>query len=87
MGVLEAMACGCPVVTSNRSSLPEVACDAAVLVDPFGVASIRDGIIRASMSPDRERLVAAGLDRARDFDWKSTATETLKVILRAMDGN
>jgi glycosyltransferase involved in cell wall biosynthesis len=84
MGVLEAMACGCPVVTSNRSSLPEVAGDAAVLVDPFDVASIRDGLIQALTPSECERLVAAGISRARQFDWQQTASETLTVIQRAM---
>jgi glycosyltransferase involved in cell wall biosynthesis len=86
MGVLEAMACGCPVVTSNRSSVPEVAGDAAVLIDPFDVASIRDGIAQALSPSERARLVAAGLSRARQFDWRQTASETLTVIQRAMHG-
>lgn len=86
MGVLEAMACGCPVVTSNRSSLPEVAGDAAVLVDPFDVASIHDGIVQAISRSERERLVRAGLRRARQFEWRRTASETQTVIQRAMHG-
>jgi glycosyltransferase involved in cell wall biosynthesis len=86
MGVLEAMACGCPVVTSNRSSLPEVAGDAAVFVDPFDVASIRDGIRRAMTPSERERLVAAGLKRAGQFHWQRTAAETLAIIQQAIYG-
>ena len=84
MGVLEAMACGCPVVTSNRSSLPEVAGDAAVLIDPFDVASIRDGIRRATSLAHRSRMIAAGLARAETFDWQQTAARTLAVIQKAM---
>lgn len=84
MGVLEAMACGCPVVTSNRSSLPEVAGGAAILVDPFDVTSIRDGIRLATASPHREQLVASGLIRAAEFNWERTASQTLAVIQKAM---
>ena len=86
MGVLEAMACGCPVVTSNRSSLPEVAGDAAILVDPLDVSSIRDGIAQAVTPSERQRLVAAGLNRSRQFGWQHTASETLSVIQRAKHG-
>jgi len=85
MGVLEAMACGCPVVTSNRSSLPEVAGDAAVLVDPFDVASIRDGLSRAITEPDRSALVDAGLSRVAAFGWDTTAEQTLSVIRQAIN--
>ena len=86
MGVLEAMACGCPVVTSNRTSLPEVAGNAAVLVDPLDVGSIRDGVRRAISSPFREQLVRAGIERAKTFDWNRTASQTLAVIQQAMYG-
>ncbi len=86
MGVLEAMACGCPVVTSNRSSMPEVAGDAAVLVDPLEVSSILEGLRHALASPKREQLIAAGLRRSRLFDWNRTATDTLAVIQRATHG-
>jgi glycosyltransferase involved in cell wall biosynthesis len=85
MGVLEAMACGCPVVTSNRSSLPEVAGDAAILVDPFDVRAIRDGIARALSDPVRAELVAAGRQRVQSFSWSTTAAQTLAVIRQAID--
>jgi glycosyltransferase involved in cell wall biosynthesis len=84
MGVLEAMACGCPVVTSNRSSLPEVAGDAAVLIDPYNVESLRDGIRRVLDPNVREALVAAGLRRAATFTWQRAAQETLTVIDEAV---
>jgi glycosyltransferase involved in cell wall biosynthesis len=80
MGVLEAMACGCPVVSSNVSSLPEVAGDAAVLVDPHDAGVIRDGIVRALQPDNRRHLIQRGFARAATFSWDRTARETLQVI-------
>jgi glycosyltransferase involved in cell wall biosynthesis len=85
MGVLEAMACGCPVVTSNRSSMPEVAGDSAILVDPFDVGAIRDGLSTAMSEPTRTKLVVAGRERVQPFSWTSTAAQTLTVIRQAID--
>jgi glycosyltransferase involved in cell wall biosynthesis len=79
--VLEAMASGTPVVTSNVSSLPEVAGEAAVLVDPADPASIAGGIERIlSDTPLRSRLVTAGLERAERFTWERTAAATARVL-------
>ena len=78
--VLEAMACGVPVVTSNRSSLPEVAAGAAVLVDPHDPESIAEGM--QAILQDRElarRLAGLGRQRAANFTWERTARETLQV--------
>lgn len=84
MGVLEAMACGCPVVTSDRSSLPEVAGDAAVLVDPTSTEAIAAGI-RTALEPDRRTaLVEAGFSRAAGFTWERAARETMDVICYAV---
>jgi glycosyltransferase involved in cell wall biosynthesis len=69
--VLEAMACGTPVVTSAATAMEEVAGGAAVLVDPLDVASIADGMREAARR--RDELVAAGLARASGFTWKRTA--------------
>jgi glycosyltransferase involved in cell wall biosynthesis len=77
---LEAMANETPVVTSNLSSLPEVAGDAAVLVDPYDVASIAEGIRRAvTDEPLRQQLIARGRARAREFSWARAAADTLAV--------
>jgi glycosyltransferase involved in cell wall biosynthesis len=82
--VLEAMACGTPVVTSNVSSLPEVAGDAADLVDPADPASIADGIDRVLGDAElRTRLVDGGLHRAERFTWEETATRTAGVLREA----
>jgi glycosyltransferase involved in cell wall biosynthesis len=86
MPVLEAMACGCPVVTSRTSSLPEVAGDAAVFVDPTDVESIRDGIQEALSTSRRPELVQRGLERAAVFTWDATASLTLATIRAAYGG-
>jgi glycosyltransferase involved in cell wall biosynthesis len=77
---LEAMASGTPVVTSNVSSLPEVTGDAAVLVDPYDVDSIRDGIRRILDDPQlAEELRIKGLKRAREFSWERSVEKTQRV--------
>jgi len=72
--VIEAMACGTPVVATPDEAIRSVAGDAAVLVEPERLA---DGI-RAALA-DRERLVAAGLERAKAFSWEETARRTAEV--------
>jgi glycosyltransferase involved in cell wall biosynthesis len=81
--VLEAMACGTPVVASNRSSLPEVAGDAAVLVDPTDTNAFA-AALRTVLRDDqlRQQLVQAGLARARMFSWDQTAERTLAIYAR-----
>jgi glycosyltransferase involved in cell wall biosynthesis len=76
--ILEAMACGCPVVTSNISAMPETAGGAAVLADPKEPASIAKAIIEAA-SPGRDRLRDLGLRRAAEFTWGATGASTLDV--------
>ena len=76
--ILEAMACGCPVVTSDTSAMPETAGGAAVLSDPGDPASIARAILEA-VGPERDRLREAGLRRAGQFTWGATAASTLDV--------
>jgi glycosyltransferase involved in cell wall biosynthesis len=78
--VLEAMASGTPVVAVREPALEEVAGDAAVLVDDDGLA---DGIRQALA--ERDRLVAAGLERAHAFTWRSTAERTIAVYREVLD--
>jgi glycosyltransferase involved in cell wall biosynthesis len=75
--VLEAMASGTPVVATTAGALPEVAGGAAILVEERNSVALAGGIERAIA--DRERLVAAGLERARLFTWAETARRTLEV--------
>jgi len=76
--ILEAMACGCPVVTSDISAMPETAGGAAVLADPEDPASIARAIVEAA-GPGRDKLRDCGLKRAAEFTWGATAAATLDV--------
>jgi len=83
--VLEAMACGTPVVTSNTSSLPEVAGEAALLVAPTDVKAIAAAMQRVLSEPDlAAELRRRGLERASQFSWERTARETLAVYERVL---
>ena len=83
---LEAMACGTAVVTSNSGSLPEVVGDAAMLVDPWDIDSIADGVRRISTDEAlRERLRDAGFSRAKEFSWERAATATSAVLYDALE--
>jgi glycosyltransferase involved in cell wall biosynthesis len=81
MPVLEAMACATPVLTSTTSALPEVAGDAALLVDPHDTGAIAEGLARLlSDAALRERLRERGIQRAAQFTWQRCASETLRVL-------
>ena len=80
------MACGTPVVTSNVSSLPEVAGDAAILVDPYEVEEIA-AAMRQVLEDEvlAAELRAKGLARAQSFSWERTARETIAVYEKVLD--
>lgn len=85
--VLEAMQCGAPVIASRTSSLPEVAGDAAVLVEP-AEAPFAEAIVRLQRSPDLRRWLAeVGKARARNFTWQKAASRTLEIYGGLRDGN
>ena len=74
------MACGCPVLSSNASSLPEVAGDAAILLDPMDVEGFTREMVRVLSDSDLRRdLRERGLARAVQFSWDRTARETIAV--------
>lgn len=82
--VLEAMACGTPVVTSNMSALPEVAGPAGLLVDPYDQEEIASGAYRLlSDKALSSELIRAGLDWSKNFSWDKTAREMLTVFQMA----
>lgn len=82
--VLEAMACGVPVVATNTSSLPEVAGDAALLVDPFSEEAIAQAMLLALEDKAvRAACICKGLQQAAKFTWEECATQTLAVLAEA----
>lgn len=78
--VLEALSCGVPTITSNISSMPEVAVDAGLLVDPNNVEEVTRGIMLVLGEPDRaKKMVELGLKKAAAFSWQKCAQETLAI--------
>jgi glycosyltransferase involved in cell wall biosynthesis len=85
MPVLEAMACGAPVLTSNVYSLPEICGDAAEYVDPYEVRSIAAGLRRLLEEPERaQELRALGVERAAGFTWRRAAEQHAEAYERAV---
>lgn len=83
--VLEAMACGCPIITSNVSSIPEVAGDAGILIDPMNTEQLVYETNRAIQSDSlRKEMREKGLKQVKQFTWEKTAEQTEKVYELAM---
>jgi glycosyltransferase involved in cell wall biosynthesis len=83
---LEAMACGTPVITSNVSSLPEVAGDAALLVDPYDVDALAHAMVRVFADPSlRQTLTTRGFARARQFSWADSVAAIHRVYMEVLD--
>lgn len=81
--VLEAMACGTPVITSNLSSLPEVAGDAAILINPYNTGEITEAMQAiATNSELRSRLSSQGITHSQQFSWEKTGKATVEVLSR-----
>ena len=79
--VLEAMACGTPVITSNISSLPEVVGDASILINPYVVEEITSAMKEIITDNNlRSQLKILGLKRAKAFSWKNTGEKTLAIL-------
>ncbi len=89
--VLEAMACGCPVITSSTSSLPEIAGSAGILVDPYRSEEIAHAIRKLVADPQlRKKLRDAGLKQAEQFSWRIAAKQTMEIyreVLSLKGGN
>ncbi len=83
--IIEAMACGAPVITSTTGAAPEVAGGAAILVDPFAVESIETGIEQALRPEEAARLRSQGYERTRIFNWSDAADATIETYRRAMN--
>ncbi len=83
--ILEAFACGVPTITSDCSSMPEVAGDAAMLVDPYDEQSISQAITNVCNDEGlQKRLIRSGLERNRQFNWTKTAAKTLEVYRKML---
>jgi len=77
---LEAMTCGCPVVTSNTSSLPEVVGEAGIMVDPHDTDSLAQAMREVLTNSElRDNMVRKGLEQSKRFSWEKAAEQTLEV--------
>lgn len=86
MPILEAMAAAVPVLTSNRSALPEVAGDAAILVNPEDTDELAEALRNLTIREElRNQLAARGLERAKLFTWEKAVDETWKVYRKLLD--
>ncbi|MBI2596997.1 glycosyltransferase family 4 protein [Candidatus Daviesbacteria bacterium] len=83
--ILEAQACGCPVITSNISSMPEVAGKGAILVDPYSTKDIIRGV--REVREIREELIKKGFENVKRFSWEKCARETLEVYREILQGH
>jgi glycosyltransferase involved in cell wall biosynthesis len=84
--ILEAMSCGCPVVTTKEGSLDEVAGDSAYFVDAYNVESIQQGIKKVYFNENLQKeLSKKGLENVKRFSWKKTAADTLKVYRQVLN--
>jgi len=83
---LEAMACGCPVITSNTSSLPEVVGDAGIMVDPHDVDELSNVMMKVlSDNILRKELITKGLNRSKMFSWEKCAKETISLYKETLN--
>lgn len=86
--LLEAMACGIPVITSNRASIPEVVGDAAIMVNPEDIDEIANAVCRVLKDENlKSDLIRKGLKRAKMFSWRKMAEETLELYKRVYESS
>ena len=85
--ILEAFTCHTPVITSNITSMPEIAGDAALLVDPFSPDSIADAMMQINQNENlRTELIRKGMDRKKDFSWQKSADQLWDSINKTIEG-
>lgn len=78
--ILESMACGCPIITSNTSAIPEVAGSGAILIDPYNIEEIANMIEKVIEDNEfRERTISYGIERVKLFSWENTAKELINL--------
>jgi glycosyltransferase involved in cell wall biosynthesis len=83
--VLEAMACGVPVITSNTSSLPEIVADAGIMLDPLDINALAKAMHNVLMDDSlRHSLIEKGLKRAENFSWEKTAAMTMNIYRKVL---
>lgn len=86
--IIEAMACGCPVLTSDQTACPETAGSAGICVNPHSIGAIAGAMHRLGSDESlRRELTASGLERARQFRWSKTAAVYKRVFSRLADGS
>jgi len=86
--IIESMSLGVPVLTSNSSSMPEVAGDAALLVNPYDINSLSDGITSLLFNDDlHQRLASKAIENANRFTWYSSAKKMNQIFLETYDEN
>lgn len=86
--LVEAMACGTPIVCSNTSAMPEIVSDAAELFDPFDIRAMADTCLRVIDSANlRTRLTAKGIERSKGFSWSVSARKTADALVQACAGS
>ncbi|MBI3313817.1 MAG: glycosyltransferase family 4 protein [Candidatus Omnitrophica bacterium] len=84
--ILEAMACGCPVIAARAASIPEVAGDGAYLIDPYSQHELREALIRFENAPTlRDDLRRKGKRQVQNFSWQKAASQTLEVYEKVLE--
>lgn len=84
--LVEAFRCGTPVITSNVTSMPEIAGNAALIIDPFKPESIAEAMLRIMTDAElREKLIKEGFERAKLFTWDKSAARLWKIISEILD--
>ncbi len=83
--IVEAMACGCPVITCRNSSLTEVAGDAAIYVDEYDVTEMLQALEQVQIREIRQKLIQSGLKQAKKFSWEKMATQITNLCLNTIE--